>query len=356
MKTTKHKLEVLAFAALAMTLVTRPAMAQMSSHASTGVMASSSPNGSSLPPAAMTPMMQISDKPVVRINGTELTDRDLLREMLTIFPYARQHNGFPKAEEPKIRMGALRMIEFEELVYQEALRRGMTIPPVKLAKAEKDFRAQFPSQEVFDGFMKEEMHGSRAALRKQISRSLLIEQMLKLEVKDKSVVTLAETRAYYLKNPKEFGYQEKFEIQTISIMPPAKATEQAKQEAKKQAEEAWKQAKVTNSYQDFGLLAEKLSQDDFHVNMGDHHAVDADKLPPEIVKAAKAMKPGQISDLLQLGEFYTFFRLNVDKPAGKFTYEQVKEPLRQRLQQEKSEQLRARLDMKLRQNAKVQEL
>ncbi len=80
--------------------------------------------------------MQVTNKPVVRINGTELTDRDLLREMLIIFPYARQHNGFPKAEEPKIRMGALKMIEFEELVYQEAERRGMTVPPATLQKAQ----------------------------------------------------------------------------------------------------------------------------------------------------------------------------------------------------------------------------
>src|SRR4030095_3734494 len=37
-------------------------------------------------------------KPVARVNGTVLTDRDLLREMLTIFPYARQHGGkFPEA-------------------------------------------------------------------------------------------------------------------------------------------------------------------------------------------------------------------------------------------------------------------
>src|SRR5208337_4500806 len=37
------------------------------------------------------------EKPVARVNGTVLTDHDLLREMYTVFPYARQHNGgFPK--------------------------------------------------------------------------------------------------------------------------------------------------------------------------------------------------------------------------------------------------------------------
>ena len=59
---------------------------------------------------------------MVRVNGTVLTDRDLLREMFALFPYARLHNGFPKEQEPGIRRGAMEMIVFEELVYQEAVR------------------------------------------------------------------------------------------------------------------------------------------------------------------------------------------------------------------------------------------
>ena len=59
--------------------------------------------------------VQVSDKPVARVNGAVLTDRDLLREMYAIFPYAQQHNGFPKAQEAGIRQGALEMIIFEEL-------------------------------------------------------------------------------------------------------------------------------------------------------------------------------------------------------------------------------------------------
>jgi len=64
-------------------------------------------------PSAQTSPLQVSDKPVARVNGAVLTDRDLLREMYTIFPYAQQHNGFPKAQEAEIRQGALEMIIFE---------------------------------------------------------------------------------------------------------------------------------------------------------------------------------------------------------------------------------------------------
>jgi len=80
--------------------------------------------------------VQPADKPVARINGTLLTDRDLTREMYTLFPYARQHGGDIPAElMPQLRAGALKMIEFEELVYQDAVRRGVTVPPAKLQKA-----------------------------------------------------------------------------------------------------------------------------------------------------------------------------------------------------------------------------
>src|ERR1700757_3442210 len=72
-------------------------------------------------------------KPVVRINGSVLTDRDLLREMMTIFPYARQHGDkFPQSMEADIRRGALDMIEFDELVYQEAVRRSLKVSSARL--------------------------------------------------------------------------------------------------------------------------------------------------------------------------------------------------------------------------------
>jgi hypothetical protein len=341
-------------------LAISPAHAQVASHQQTtmtpAVAASAPAAANPYASANMTPVQPVMNKPVVRINGTELTDRDLLREMMAIFPYARQHNGFPKGEEEKIRMGAMKMIEFEELVYQEAERRGMTIPPAKLQKAYSDFRSQFPSDEMFNEYLKAEMAGSKAQLRKQIRRSLLIDALLKQEVTDKSSVSPAEERAYYEKNPNVFSYGEKFTFQTISVMPSEKADEAGKKEGRKRAEDACKQAKATKSYEEFGLLAEKISEDDFRVNMGLHKAIDRDKLPTEIVKPAEAMKPGDVSDLIPLGPYYTCFRLDERVPAGKYSFAQVKDPLRGQMQKEKSEKLRSALDKKLRQNAKVQEL
>jgi len=139
-------------------------------------------------------------------------------------------------------------------------------------------------------------------------------------------------------------------------MPPQKAAADIQAEAKKKAEKAWKDGKATKSYKEFGLLAEKVSDDDWHVNMGDRKTVEAATLPPPLVDAAHKMKTGDVSDLMQFGTSYTFFRLNGRTPAGKVPFDEVKGKLKSDLQNAKAEQLRSGLDKRLRQTAKVQEL
>lgn len=295
--------------------------------------------------------------PVVRVNGAVLTDRDLMREEQAIFPYQNIHNGsMPKSMEPEMRKGALEMIIFEELLYQQALREKRTVPAERLKKAEIQFRKQFPTEQEYNQVVQNEVHGSQQLLREKIRRSLLIEQMLQTEVRDKSHVSEAQALAYYKANPKQFQHPEMFAIQTISIIPPPDSNPEVTAEARKKAESAEKQAKATKNYQEFGLLAEKMSDDDWHVNMGDRKAVEADKLPPPVLKAARAMKTGEVSDLIQLGPNYTLFRLNTHIPAGVAPFAEVKPKLMSDLQKRKTEELRSALNKKLRKNAKIEVL
>ena len=305
--------------------------------------------------APITPKLPTSWKPVARVNGTVLVERDLVREMYTIFPYARQHNGFPKEMEPEIRRGALQMIIFEELVYQEAKRQNLIIPAARLAQAEAEFRKQFRSDKDYRQFLMTEVNGSQAAMREKIRRALLIEKFLKQQVENPARVTLAQARAQYDKNAAQFKHEELLHIQSISIIPPNQTSAVLK-EAKQRAEQAAKQAQDAKTYRDFGLLAEKVSDDDFHVNMGDHRPMEASKLPPPIVQLADKMKPGEVSGLIQLDNNYTIFRLQARVPAGTTPFDEVKEKVRADMQKQKTEQLRSALAQRLRKNAKIETL
>ena len=301
-----------------------------------------------------TPMASVT-KPVARVNGAILTDADLVREEYAIFPYARQHNGIPSDLAPQIRDGALKMIIFEELVYQEALRRKMTVPPAQMQHAEVDFRKTFATAEDFNAFVQSEFHGSRQLLDDKIRRSLLIEGLLKTEVENKSTVSAAEVRAYFDQNQSRFRHPETFTFQSISVLPPANAGADQLKEGRARVERALSQAKATKTAEEFGLLAEKFSDDDYRVMMGQHKPEPVEQLPPTVVKTLLSMKVGDVSDAIQIEQAYTILRLGAHTPAGVAKFEDVQAQLEKQLQQSKKNQVRAALDKQLRQKAKIEE-
>jgi|SRR5579863_2090750 len=360
-------LPILVLATLTLATMTLATVTLSASPAAAQLVSSHAPSAAAQPPASSTSssssMMgatapQPVGKPVARVNGAVLTDLDLVREEYTIFPYARQHNGMiPTAMEPDIRVGAMRMIVFEELVYQEAVRRKMSVTPERLARSERQFRKQFSNPQEYDALLKSQFKGSEKLLQAKIARSLLIDDLLKLEVLDKSAVPLAEARAFYDKNPERFRYAESYSIQSISIIPPENANPAQQQEARKRADNALRQAQQTKTSEEFGLLAEKISEDDFRVMMGDHHSVEGSKLPPAILQPLSKLQPGQISGLIELDNHaYTILRLNAHIPAGQKPFDEVKDALREQLKRQKTEDLRKTLDARLRKHAKVEEL
>ena len=340
----KHSLSI----AVLLLAASSPAWAQFVSSHAPAVVVSQSGN---------TAFSQPVGRPVARVNGAVLTDLDLLREEYTIFPYAKQHNGIPKAMEADIRAGAMQMIVFEELVYQEAERRKLTVSPQRLQRAKAEFRKQFTTPQEYDNLLNTEFKGSAKLLDTKIERSLLIEKMLKIEVENRSVVSVAEAKAFYDKNGERFRVPESFSVQTISVMPPSSAPAGEIKHARNKAEDALRQAKATKTHDEFGMLAQKISEDDYRVLMGDHGPVDKAKFPPQVLQAVVKMQPGQVSDLIDIGNNgYTIVRLNEHSVAGMRTFEEVRDSVREYLRKQKTEQLRRSLDARLRKNAKVEEL
>ncbi len=298
----------------------------------------------------------LANKPAARVNGAVITELDVLREMYTIFPYATQHNGFPKNMESEIRRGALDMVIFEELLYQEAKRKNLTIPPDQLSRAEISFRNQFSDPTAYQNYLQTEMHGSKAAMRERIRRSLLIEKMIKTEIEQNAVVTPLQARQYYDKNPAVFQHAETIAIQTISIIPPENATPAVQKEARAKIKDIVRLTKPTKTPREFGLIAEQVSEDDWRMKMGDRGTLSISQVPPEIARAARAMKPGQVSDAIQIGRAYVVIRLNAHTLAGKTPYSEVKTKLQSDLHREKVNEVRAALAERLRKNAKIEKL
>jgi parvulin-like peptidyl-prolyl isomerase len=194
---------------IALLLAGTVAAGQVASHVPTKapIPATASANGASGTPLSA---------PVARVNGTVLTQRDLLRQMMNDFPYARQHGGhFPKEIEADLRKEALKQIEFDELVYQEARRRGMSVSPAKLAKAVAEFKKQFSSTAQYREYLRAEQGGSAQKLRTAIERAILIDTLVTSETMRKSKLTEVQVRTFYDKNQERFRKPE-----SVSMRPP----------------------------------------------------------------------------------------------------------------------------------------
>jgi len=274
-----------------------------------------------------------------------------------MFPYAQQHGGkVPKTMEADIRRGALQMIEFEELVYQEAQRRQMQISAARLDRAMTDLRAQFDSESAFQQFLKAEYQGSKAILRRKVERSLLIDQLLDHEVTRKSEISSAEVRAAYDHEPARYSVPRKVAVQTISVVIPDDATPEQEMTARHRADDILKKAKAAKNSEEFGVLAEKVSDDEWRVMMGDHGLIEEDKMPPQVRQIAFRMKPGEVSEPIRAENSFCIVRLNTMEPARRLPFEKVQEQIRKNMQAQRVEQLRGALNRELRKRAKVEEL
>ena len=225
-----------------------------------------------------------------------------------------------------------------------------------MQRAEADFRKQFATPEEFNNFLQSDFHGSRELMLEKIRRSLLIEAFLKTEVEAKSVVSPAEVRGYYDKNPVRFHHPETFTFQTITVLPPANATEAQLKEARTRAENALRPAKATKTAEEFGLLAEKISDDDYRVMMGQHKPLPVDQLAPQVAKAFNSDAPERHERPDPGGTGVHDCAAAGAHARGTGSFLEVKAQLLKELQQTKTNQIRAELDQRLRKNAKIDAL
>lgn len=333
---------------IAVLLLAAAAAAQVAAH---------SPSTPATSAKAGVPIVAPTGKAVARVNGTVLTDHDLLRQMMIAFPYARQHGGkFPKEMEPDIRAGAMYQIIFDELLYQEARRRKMTVAPARLNQAMEDFRKQFDSDVQYRAFLKTEQDDDLARLRNNVQRAMLIDDIMKAEITRKAAVTPVELRAYYDKNRERFRKPESVSIQTISLVIPDNATPQQKAEIHKRAEEALQKARAAKDYEQFGMLAEKVSEDDWRVMMGDHKSIHRGRMPAAVEKAVFAMQPGQVSGIIEAENSYCIARVNAHEASTLMSFQTMRPQLKKELEQMKSDQLEKDLAKRLRKGAKVEVL
>jgi parvulin-like peptidyl-prolyl isomerase len=294
--------------------------------------------------------------PIARINGIALTQDYLDEEMQRLFPYYAIHGGrVPPSAEAELKKQALHDAILHELVYQEAVRRNTTISPQEWQTRMSALRQGFSTQKAFEAAVTKQ-YGSMAAFKKRLKRAMLVQKLWDQEVTRKSLVTTQAARAYYILHTAQYTRPEAVWLQTITVKLPSTATAEQKQQAKRLADQILIKAKTAKTYEEFGVLAEQLSQDDWRVMMGDHRWVHRGAVTADIEPAVFGLKERQVSEVLESSTGYVILRANGHQQKRQMTFAEMSRSIRQHLGKEAREKRSKQFEDVLRSKAKVEML
>lgn len=222
-----------------------------------------------------------------------------------------------------------------ELLAQAAREAKITVDAAQVKASLEQEKAQMGGQQAFDAALKS-AGLTEAELSKLEEQRLLIQQYIEKEVTPKTKPSAADLEKYYKDHPDEFKHEEQIKLQMILAMFPQGADHKAKAETRAKVEAA---AKRLASGEDFAKVASEVSDDPSRARGGEVGWVRKGMLLPELEGPVFQLEAGGVSKILESKYGYHIFRVAERRPAGVYSFDEVKDNLAQMLAQRKSSEI-----------------
>ncbi|OPY79411.1 MAG: Foldase protein PrsA 1 precursor [Syntrophorhabdus sp. PtaU1.Bin058] len=279
---------------------------------------------------------QAQKKPgvVAVVNGAEISVDDFNRELNRIQRIVL-NTGKPLtcSQVTRLRTEVVEGMVRRELLIQESLTK-VKVTEAEINEALKKLKEQYPSETDFTNALTE-MRISPAALRKQVERTLAVQKMIETQFASKASVTDKEIWAYYDRNRDSFRQPEQVRASHILIKTDPQWDAKKKAEARKKIDDVMAKLKQK---QDFESLARAYSEDPSASKGGDIGYVRQGQLLKPFEEALFALKPGEVSEVMETRLGYHIIKATDRKPETTVPFENLKDRIRTLLKQEKGQQ------------------
>jgi len=309
--------------------------------------------GTSIASMAFAEDTHISDDHVATVNGSAITraafDRELGRVERRLSSMGRRLDD---SQLVKIEADVLENLIDGELLYQESQKAGIQIDDTTVNEHLVTVKANFPGEAEYNNTLRK-MNISEADIASDFRRGKAIEQLLYEQVAQKIAVSDEESKGYYDTNLDLFKQPEQVRASHILIKADPGAGEPQNDEARKEIEGI--QRKVHEGG-DFAALAKEFSQDSSRANGGDLGYFSRGQMIQPFEEAAFALKPGEVSDVVETGFGYHLIKVTDRKAEAMIPYDDVVDELKQYLEEQ---ELRKEVGLyieKLKTEAKVERL
>jgi len=286
--------------------------------------------GQQIPAAPAAPLKPVpAEFPDVlaRVNGDVISKTEFERAIQTV--EARAGSPLPADRRDQIVRGLLDQMVGIKLLKQEAAARKVVVPDADVEARIAEIKKQFPSEEVFSQML-EARKMTIAALRADQRDDLAINRMLADALKDKVAATPEQIDTFYQENQERFKQPEQVKASHILISVPQGADAAAKAASRAKAEDILTQVKAGK---DFAALAKENSQDPGSaVNGGDLGYFRQGQMVGPFNEVAFKLAPGTVSDVVETQFGFHIIKVIDKKPAQTAPLEQVRDQLKQYLE------------------------
>lgn len=290
------------------------------------------------------------DDPVARVGTTTITRKELDRAFSVLVAQNRIKPGSTPEAEKEAKKAALDQLIFADLIYQQ----GLLSTPADLEKQIEFKMAQnkskFASPAEFDAALKDS--GITEKDLTEISRKdIVISNYIETKIAPSITVTDEEIRKFYDDNKGQLGEEPQVKASHILIGVDASATPEEKTKAKEKAAAILKEIK---GGKDFAAIAKAESTCPSKEQGGDLGFFGKGQMVPAFEQAAFALKPGEISDVVETQFGYHIIKVTGKKDAEPPKFDEIKDKIAAFLKGQKTQKAVFDYVTKLRAESKVE--
>jgi len=266
-----------------------------------------------------------ADTVVARVNGVVISSQELEQEVDELIPRSTYHGNMSEGSRDGYKDKALENLINRELWRQFALSQGMK-PDQKQVKARMgQIRDGFKTKKEYRAAL-EQSGLTEDQLRLQVEKALLVQDALDKTVTGPARMSDEALKNYYDKNIEKFRKLEEVRLSLISTKNENKAREALA---------------LIKDGEDFGVVAYRMSEDNFRVMNGDIGYIHRGRLLPEIDAVAFSLKIGEMSGLIRAESEGMWFVIRVeDKRAERLmTFNESRDSLKKELEEKRTREL-----------------
>lgn len=256
---------------------------------------------------------------VARVNDVALLSDRLDAAVNALIPLESFHRGVTQAKLDELRGRALQQVINEELQYQDGVRLGVKVADTEVETAFAATVQRYGGAKGFEQALAR-AGASRASVRREIRRALVIERARSRRVLATCQVGQDGAARYFNEHPERFVEPERLHLYAITIGVDPSSSPDQRQAARAKAEGLHRQIAAGGSFES---VARQHSTDPSRTTGGDMGFFHRGSLAPAFEDVARTLAPGQVSPVVETIYGFHLIRINEIHPSRRLRFDEV---------------------------------